>query len=324
MRKSFPPLGTRVCAVEVTADPPSITGEFFMTGNIIPAAAASYILTIDLEDMRPALDKLVSEIVDTALSGAMFRRALAAGMDDIASVMRAVPAAEGRLLERGISFLAKRNPDLVVLTDNLRLPVTKAAAELVAMNDVALVKALSLDADSGGRKSYTPDLLIINRSTKIGHLVDVKRSLNSYEVSRITELKNRMLAAALVVPDLLYKEHRRLHVEEVRVVILNAENQRTDIDGGVWPITHLDHLLEIMGAGEVMAQLRNLFQRRVEANWMSALNEHRLDKAPIPMTPSSDPITDNVAPRHPRDEECIVSRAPVSIGFARAPGIARA
>ncbi len=296
-----------------------------MTAKNTPAAAAaSYDLTIDLEDMRPSLDKLVSEIVDTALSGAMFRRALTAGMDDIASVMRAVPAAEGRLLERGIGFLAKRNPDLVVLTDNLRLPVTKAAAELVAMNDVALVKALSLDADSGGRKSYTPDLLIINRSTKIGHLVDVKRSLSSYEVSRIVELKNRMLAAALVVPDLLYKEHRRLHVEEVRVVILNAENQRTDIDGGVWPITHLDHLLEIMGAGEVMAHLRNLFQRRVEANWMSALSEHRLDTAPTLQTWSSDPSEGDVVRRRPREDESSVSRAPVSIGFARAPGIARA
>lgn len=296
-----------------------------MTANIIPAVAtASYDLTVDLEDMRPALDKLVSEVLDTALSGAMFRHALAAGMDDIASVMRAVPAAEGRLLERGISFLAKRNHDLVVLTDNLRLPVTKAAAELVAMNDAALVKSLSLDADSGGRKSYTPDLLIINRSTKIGHLVDVKRSLSSYEVSRITELKNRMLAAALVVPDLLYKEHRRLHVEEVRVVILNAENQRTDIDGGVWPITHLDHLLEIMGAGEVMAHLRDLFQRRVEANWMSALNDHRLDTAPTLQTWNSDPSERDVVRRRPPDADPSTSRAPVSIGFARAPGIARA
>lgn len=296
-----------------------------MTANIIPAAAtASHDLTVDLEDIRPALDHLVSEVVSTALSSATFQRALTAGMDDIASVMRAVPAAEGRLLEKGIGFLAKRNPDLVVLTDNLRLPVTKAAAELVAMNDVALVKSLSLDADSGGRKSYTPDLLIINRSTKIGHLVDVKRSLNSYEVSRITELKNRMLAAALVVPDLLYKEHRRLHVEEVRVVILNAENQRTDIDGGVWPITHLDHLLEIAGAGEVMAHLRELFQRRVEANWMSALNDHRLDTANSPMISRSDPTERNGVRPRPSADEPSASRTPVSIGFARPPRIAMA
>lgn len=296
-----------------------------MTAKITSAAAAaSYDLTIDLEDIRPALDHLVSEVVSTALSSATFQRALTAGMDDIASVMRAVPAAEGRLLEKGIALLAKYNPDLIVLTDNLRLPVTKAAAELVAMNEAALVKALSLDADSGGRKSYTPDLLIINRSTKIGHLVDVKRSLSSYEVARITELKNRMLAAALVVPDLLYKEHRRLHVEEVRVVILNAENQRTDIDGGVWPITHLDHLLEIMGAGGVMAHLRELFQRRVEANWKSALNDHRLDTANSPMISPSDPTERNGVRPGPSEDEPNASRTPVSIGFARPPSILRA
>lgn len=182
--------------------------------------------------------------------------------------------AEGRLLERGIGFVAKRNRALVVLTDNLRLPVTRAAIELVAMNDEALVKSLSLDADSAGRKSYTPDLLIINRAMKVAHLIYGKRSLGSYELSRIAELKNRMLAAVLVLPDLLYKEHRRLHVDEVRVVILNAENQRTVIEGGVWPLTHLDHLLEIASAGAVMAQLRHLFRKRVTDNWTEALRSH--------------------------------------------------
>ena len=149
-----------------------------MTVKNTPAAeAASYTHTVDLEQMRVSLDIVVNEVVEAALSAPMFQRALAAGMDDIASVLRAVPVAEGRLLERGIGFIGKHNPDLVVLTDNLQLPVTKAAAELIAMNDAALIKSLSLDADSGGRKSYTPDLLIINRSTKIAHLVDVKRSL---------------------------------------------------------------------------------------------------------------------------------------------------
>lgn len=195
------------------------------------AVTAVYPHAADLDAMRPSLEALIKDIVSTSLSIETLEKALSAGMSEIASVLRSVPVAEGRLLERGIALVAGLNPDLVVLTKNIKLPVTRAASELVEMNDPALYRSLSLDADSGGRKTYTPDLLILNRRTEVAHLIDVKRSLGSYELSRIAELKHRMLAAALVVPDLLYKEHRRLHAKEVRVVILNAENQRTTRTG---------------------------------------------------------------------------------------------
>jgi len=184
-----------------------------------------------------------------------------------------VPSHEGRLLERGIAMLAGFNSDLMVLTQNIRLPVSKAAVELVEMNRPAQYRSLTLDADCSGRKSYTPDLIVLNRKTHVAHVVDVKRSLNSYETSRITDLKTRMLAASLIVPDLLYKEHRRLVAEDVRVVILNAENQRTDIEGGVWPLSHLDHLLEVTGAGEMVKSLQQAFRHRIEQNWKQALQQ---------------------------------------------------
>lgn len=294
-----------------------------MTSKNTPVAeATNHAHAVDLEQMSLSLGTLVNDVVEAALSASSLQRALAAGMEDIASVLRVVPVAEGRLLERGIGLIAKRNPDLVVLTDNLRLPVTRAAIELVAMNDEALVKSLSLDADSAGRKSYTPDLLIINRATKVAHLIDVKRSLGSYELSRIAELKNRMLAAALVVPDLLYKEHRRLHVDEVRVVILNAENQRTDIEGGVWPLTHLDHLLDIAGAGAVMAQLRDLFQQRVTGNWSEALRSHSAGIKADNQGAAGESPGDMASHADAGDAFAGPARMPVSIGFARAPRLA--
>ncbi|WP_275787478.1 hypothetical protein [Pararhizobium gei] len=279
----------------------------------------SYAHIVDLDVMRSQIDTLVAEIVSSALSTDLLRKALTAGMNEITSVLRVVPIAEGRLLERGIGLVAKRNPDLVVLTDNLRLPVTKAASELVAMNDPSLVKSLSLDADNGGRKSYTPDLLILNRLTKVAHLVDVKRSLGSYEVSRIAELKQRMLAAALVVPDLLFKEYRRLHVEEVRVVILNAENQRTDIEAGVWPLSHLDHLLEITGAGRLMEHLREVFRVQVEANWAAALDGHRSGIGNAPISPGNAPADHETSASPLSLAAAPAVRVPVSIGFARSP-----
>ena len=284
-------------------------------------ATSGYAHVVDLDMMGPQIEALVSEVVSSALSAAILRQALAAGMNEIASVLRAVPIAEGRLLERGIGLVAKGNPDLVVLTDNLRLPVTKAASELVAMNDPSLVRSLSLDADNGGRKSYTPDLLILNRATKIAHLVDVKRSLGSYEVSRITELKQRMLAAALVVPDLLFKEHRRLHVEEVRVVILNAENQRTNIEGGVWPLNQLDHLLEMTGAGRLLEHLREVFRVQVEANWAAALRGHRSGIADAPAAHGNGLPDHSTSASSVGVADAAPIRVPVSIGFARPPRI---
>lgn len=283
--------------------------------------APAYPHAADLTTLLPTIQNLVEDTVSASLSRDAFARALNAGMAEVGTVLRAAPAAEGKLLERGIGLVAGCNPDLVVLTQNLRLPVTKAASELVEMNDPGLYRSVSLDADSGGRKTYTPDLLIVNRRTEVAHLVDVKRSLGSYELSRIADLKNRMLAAALVVPDLLYKEHRRLRAKEVRVVILNAQNQRADIDGGVWPLSHLDHLLEVTGAGKAMEEMRERFERQVETNWASALASWRVETATADAHGAA-----GTSAKIDRDEDDAhqphadnVSRLPVSIGFARPP-----
>jgi hypothetical protein len=236
----------------------------------------TYQHSADLKVLQPQLETLVTEIAASALSVEAMRKSFSASLEEAASVLRSVPVHEGRLLERGIDLLAACNPDLEVLTENIRLPLTPTAMQLVEHNAVHLYRGLTLDADTGGRRSYTPDHLIINRLTGVAHMLDVKRSLTSYEASRIADLKNRMLASALVVPDHVYKEHQRLAVKEVRVVILNAQTDgRSDIKGGIWPLSHLDHLLEVNGAGAALLSLRNLFRERIDANWVAA-------RGPIP------------------------------------------
>lgn len=243
-----------------------------MTTTRLPQADTStYSYRINADEVSPRFDTVVEELAHAAFSVDAIATGLNTSLDTIGTIVRSVPSHEGRLLERGIAILAGFNPDLLVLTQNIRLPVSKAALELVEMNRPAQYRSLTLDADCSGRKSYTPDLIVLNSRTRVAHVVDVKRSLNSYETSRITDLKTRMLAASLIVPDLLYKEHRRLVAEDVRVVILNAENQRTDIEGGVWPLSHLDHLLEVTGAGEMMKSLQQAFRDRIEQNWKLAL-----------------------------------------------------
>ena len=195
-----------------------------------------------------------------------------------------------------------------------------------------LYRGLTLDADTGGRRSYTPDHLIINRRTGIAHMVDVKRSLTSYEASRIAELKK---SDAGVRPrragSCLQRGTTGSVVKEVRVVILNAQGGRTDIKGGIWPLTHLDHVLEVTGAGESpLCRLRKLFRERIDANWEAARG---LGAATVPKGSSSknldDPSYDagdegDPAARRPDagDESAAVPKdlPPVIVGFCPGSG----
>jgi hypothetical protein len=235
--------------------------------------ARLYDKAIDLNVVRPRLLALAEQAATCAFTVPQMIDGLAKGLEDAATLMRAVPIQEGRLLEQGIALLAGYNSDLRALTENIRLPVTPAALQLVEMNNEAHYRRLTLDADTGGRKGYTPDMLIVHQVKRLAYVVDIKRTLGSYEATRIADLKNRMLASSLVVPDLLYKEHRRLTVDEVRAVIINGDGQKIDIDHGVWPLSHLDHLLEIDGAGHAVEWLRTQFASAVERNWKAAVGQ---------------------------------------------------
>ncbi|MCD2180416.1 hypothetical protein [Rhizobium sp. C1] len=235
--------------------------------------ARRYDKAIDPSMVQPRLLALAEQAATSAFAVPEMIDGLAKGLEEAATLMRAVPIQEGRLLEQGIALLAGSNPDLLALTENIRLPVTPAALQLVEMNNEAHYRRLTLDADTGGRKGYTPDMLVVHQSKRLAYVVDIKRTLGSYEATRIADLKNRMLASSLVVPDLLYKEHRRMMVDEVRAVIINGDGQKIDIDHGIWPLSHLDHLLELDGAGLAIEWMRKQFASAVERNWKAAVRQ---------------------------------------------------
>jgi hypothetical protein len=238
-----------------------------MKSSILRPSATPFANAVDLNELAPHLEALAEDTVAAGLGADEMITAIASGVTALSSLLRSYPVLEGRLLEHGIRLLAGCNPDLVVLTENIRLPVSPAALQLVEKNDEALYRQLTLDIDAPTRKSYTPDLIIVHRPTSVAYVVDVKRSLSSYESTRIGELKTRMLAGSLVVPDLLYRDHHRLVVTEVRVVIIEASGSRPDIERGVWPLSHLDHLLDVSGASSAITELRRLFKNRVDENW---------------------------------------------------------
>lgn len=300
--------------------------------------ARSYPYSIDAAALAPQLEALANEIASISLSANDMNAMMLGGIAEFSSLLRSFPVHEGKLLERGIGLLGQFNPDLVVITQNVRLPVSAAAIDLVEKNGEALVRGLMLDIDARTRKTYTPDIILLNKKTQVAHVIDVKRSLSSYETSRITELKTRMLAAALVVPDLLWKEHHRLVAHDVRVVIIDASGKRGS-DQGVWPLANLDHLLEVTGAASAILQLRQLFQVRVDANWHRAreqlIETASTGNAKPPRTsaafgrPSTDEdfaVNETGAGRDddPADRRTGTSHSAVRFGFARLPGVANA
>lgn len=291
-----------------------------MTKNTLKTTTALiYAHSADCNVLRTRFDKIIDEVIASSLSAEALKEALSGGLEKVGTILRSIPGHEGRLLERGIAMIARCNPDLIVLTQNLRLPVTPAALQLVGMNNPEHFRSLTLDVDHGGRKTYTPDLIILNKQTKVAHVVDVKRSLISYESTRIEELKNRMLAAALVVPDLLFKEHRRLVAEEVRAVILSAEGRKCNVEGGIWPLSHLEHLIEVTGAGEAIEFLKDRFEDRINRNWEVASQTFTRPSNQNGGQPVVSIAGEKDA--EPDDEDIQVSGEPrlIKLGFAQVP-----
>lgn len=226
-----------------------------------------------------SLDQLVHEELARSLSVEAMIAMLDGGIAGLASLANASSVAEGRLLEKIVAAIAESNPDLTVFTQ-VRLPVREDALEIVEKNPETLFRGLTLDANARTRKSYIADLILVDRTTRVAHLVDIKRSLGSYEAARILELRQRMLAAALVAPDLLWKDHQRVAVDEVRVVILEAAGKRTDVRNGIWNFGHLDHLLGVSGAVDLVQKVRQDFARLTEQTLAGARERlHRKEAA---------------------------------------------
>ncbi|MGO8655828.1 hypothetical protein ACC771_09075, partial [Rhizobium ruizarguesonis] len=119
----------------------------------------------------------------------------------------------GKLLEQAFERLSKQNPDLVVLVQSLKLPLVKAAVEAVTGNDWKHLDGVRLDCEAPAKGHYTPDLILVNRARHLAFILDLKRSLASYgDTTRLEELKLKMLASAMILPDWLYKNHKRLMV----------------------------------------------------------------------------------------------------------------
>ncbi|MGY5811710.1 hypothetical protein ACXHXG_28900 [Rhizobium sp. LEGMi198b] len=229
-----------------------------------PPALRRHPHLVRFRDVEADLDLLIDRAIAAIADGEPVEDEILGHYVNIASLVRAVSFREGKLLEQAVERLAKANSSITVLTQSLKLPLVKAALEAVSGNDWAQLDGIKLDCEAPARGSYTPDLIVVNRARHTAYILDLKRSLASYgDTSRLEELKMKMMAGAMVLPDWLYKHHKRLMVDTVEVAIVDGASRPSDHATGIWALSEIDDLLEIDGVAMCMAELRARFGRRV-------------------------------------------------------------
>ncbi|MDH2091672.1 hypothetical protein N5K21_23350 [Rhizobium pusense] len=230
-----------------------------------PPALRRHPHIVRFAEVEADLDLLIDRAIAAIADGEPVEDDILGHYVHIASLVRAVSFREGKLLEQAVERLAKANPNIVVLTQSLKLPLVKAALEAVSGNDWQSLDGIKLDCEAPAKGSYTPDLILVNRARHTAYILDLKRSLASYgDTSRLEELKLKMMASAMVLPDWLYKNQKRLMVDTVEVAIVDGASRPSDHANGIWALSEIDDLLEIDGVATCMAELRLRFGRRVQ------------------------------------------------------------
>jgi len=143
------------------------------------------------------------------------------------------------------------------------MPIVPAAREFLKRNEWSSLEGIRLRSEVHARESYTPDLVLVNGKRHAALIMDVKRSLASYQERRLNALRQRMMSVALIAADWLYVECKAPAVSEVGIAVVDGADEASDHTKGIFGLSELGHLLEVAGAGEALAYLRTMFAARV-------------------------------------------------------------
>ncbi len=221
--------------------------------------------SLDVEQLLPAFEKLVADTVAQVAACPAKPDATFEGYESLLAAIRSATTLEGLLLEKGIALVAGASPDLTVVTLDRPLPVAETAKALFRRNDWSKAAMLRLDSEVATREFYKPDLLIVAGSRQLALIVDVKRSVSSYKQRTLSDLRSRMMASALMVRDVLERDHDAPPVARADIAIIDGASECRNETKGIFALADLDWLLRIEGAADAIGRLRSLYGLKVRA-----------------------------------------------------------
>jgi len=277
-------------------------------------------VTLDLDEVLPAFEQLVGDTLAQIEACPPKSDATFEGYEGLLAAIRSATTLEGVLLERGIELVAMINPDLVVVPLDRPLPVHETAKAVFRRNDWSRASSLRLDSEVATREFYKPDILIVDCARQLALIIDVKRSVSSYKPRTLAELRSRMMASALVVRDVLERDHDAPPVARADIAIIDGAGECRDEAKGIFALADLDWILRVEGAANAITRLRALFgtkvravlDRRCEAIVAPRLEQRRVvansrvphaagsrpGKGGAEFLPNPDPAVDEEAARH--------------------------
>ncbi|WP_024849947.1 MULTISPECIES: hypothetical protein [unclassified Aminobacter] len=209
-------------------------------------------------------DLLIEDAIGTILVAGERADQVFGPFAELNSLVRAVTYHEGKLLALGVARLASENPALTLMPAETALPIVPAAVEMLKRNGWDALKGLRLRSEVHYRTTYTPDLFIVDHAKHSALILDVKRSLATYQERRLVALRERMMAAALIAADWLHIEGRVAGVTSVEIAIIDGSSERRDRRSGIFALDEIGELIGVPDAGEALLELRANFAQRVQ------------------------------------------------------------
>lgn len=228
-----------------------------MTKHFVPALPGKFAALAD------ELEHLATQIADRFVADGGRHDPTFFEYAELAALFRSSTASEGRLLEHGLRILLKAEDRLLVIEPGFKLACTREAFSAVKSNDARALAALRIDPDSYTDDHYTPDLVVVDRTTQCGYVMELKRTTKNYGRGQISALSQKMLAAGLALSPTLFKRGCGTPVTHVATMLVDCSN--SDEQDGVIGTGDLDHELDCPGLGAALDWLRGRFAHRVRS-----------------------------------------------------------